>query len=170
MEVFSIFANFLAIILAPIVSVLIAQHLQDRSKKRQDKMDIFKVLMISRSYGWTQQSVDALNIIDIVFSDDKKVKKQWKIYYDKLCVENPTETESKKIKIEQEKLIETIAKSLGYKNKISWETIQNPYIPKGLVDSINQQQMFQAGQLKVIQMLSNSFPNNINNSGGNNNG
>ena len=167
MEIISIIANVIAIIAAPIISVKIAQNLQDRSKKRQDKMDIFKVLMISRLYGWTQQSVEALNIIDIVFSDDEEVRKQWKIYYDKLCVENPTETELKKIKTEQEKLIITIANSLGYKDIVSLETIQNPYIPQGLVNSINQQQMFQAGQLNFMQMLSNSFPNN---NGGNGNG
>ena len=164
--IISIIVNCIAIIVAPIVSVLIAQKLQDWSKKRQDKMDIFKTLMTSRLYGWTPQGVHALNVIDIVFSDDEEVRKQWKIYYDKLCVEKPTETELKKIKIEQDKLIEIIANSLGYKDKVSWETIQNPYIPKGMVDSMNQQQMLQAGQLKVLQMLGTSISNDINNNGG----
>ena len=164
--IISIIVNCIAIIVAPIVSVVIAQKLQDWSKKRQDKMDIFKTLMTSRLYGWTPQGVHALNVIDIVFSDDEEVRKQWKRYYDKLCVEKPTETELKKIKIEQDKLIEIIANSLGYKDKVSWETIQNPYIPKGMVDSMNQQQMLQAGQLKVLQMLSTSIPNNTNNNGG----
>ena len=54
-----------------------------------------------------------------------------------------------------------MANSLGYKDKISWETIQNPYIPKGMVISMNQQQQFQAGQLQVLQMLT-SIPNNAN--------
>ena len=54
-----------------------------------------------------------------------------------------------------------MANSLGYKDKISWETIQNPYMPKGMVDLMNQQQQFQAGQLQVLQMLT-SIPNNAN--------
>ena len=166
LTIISIIVNCIAIIVAPIVSVVIAQKLQDWSKKRQDKMDIFKTLMTSRLYGWTPQGVHALNVIDIVFSDDEEVRKQWKRYYDKLCVEKPTETELKKIKIEQDKLIEIIANSLGYKDKVSWETIQNPYIPKGMVDSMNQQQMLQAGQLKVLQMLGTSISNDTNNNGG----
>ena len=162
----SITINCIAIIVAPIISVRIAQKLQDKSRKHQDKIEILKTLMTSRLYGWTTQGVHALNVIDIVFSDDEEVRKQWKTYYDKLCVENPTETELKKIKIEQDKLIETIANSLGYKDKVSWETIQNPYIPKGMIDSMNQQQMLQAGQLNFLQMLSTSIPNDTNNNGG----
>ena len=45
-------------------------------------MHIFKTLMTSRVYGWTQESVYCLNIIDIVFADDKKVRNAWKDLYD----------------------------------------------------------------------------------------
>ena len=152
------YINIAAIILAPVISVIIGQKLQDRAKKRQDKMEIFKALMTSRVYGWTNASVYALNIIDIVFADDKKVRVQWKAYYDKLCVGNPTAEDLKKIETEKCKLLEAISKSLGYKNKITWETIQNPYIPKGLSDSIMQQQQYQNGQLEVMEMMKSIFP------------
>ena len=160
LTIISIIVNCIAIIVAPIISVYIAQGLQNRDKKRQDKMDVFKTLMTDRIYNWTPQSVQALNTIDIVFSDDKAVKEQWKNYYDKLCVDNPTDADLKKIKIEQDKLLEVIANSLGYKDKVSWETIQNPYIPKGLIDSMIQQQQFQNGQLTIMNMLKQSMPNN----------
>ena len=64
--------NLIAIIVAPIAAVLIGQWLQDRSEKRKDKLAIFKTLMFSRN-GWSPESVRALNIIDIVFSDDDTV-------------------------------------------------------------------------------------------------
>ena len=137
------YINIAAIVLAPVISVIIGQKLQDRAKKRQDKMEIFKALMTSRVYGWTNASVYALNIIDVVFADDKKVRTQWKAYYDKLCVSNPTD--------------EVIAESLGYKNKITWETIQNPYIPKGLSASLMQQQQYQDGQLEIMEMMKSMF-------------
>ena len=66
--------NLIAIVVIPIAAVLIGQHLQNRAEIRKDKMHIFKVLMTSRIYGWTQESVHCLNIIDIVFADDKKVR------------------------------------------------------------------------------------------------
>ncbi len=159
------YINIVAIIFAPLISVIIGQKLQDRAKNRQDKMEIFKALMSSRVYGWTNASVYALNIIDIVFANDKKVRSQWKIYYDKLRVENPTETDLKKIETENYKLLEAMAKSLGYKNKITWDTIQNPYIPKGLSTSMMQQQQYQNGQLEIIEMIKSIFSTKF---GGNN--
>lgn len=90
--------NLIALIVVPILAVIIGQKLQDRAQKRNDKIQIFKILMMSRIYGWTTESVQAMNLIEIVFADDDTVCKQWKVYYDKLCVENPTETELQKIK------------------------------------------------------------------------
>lgn len=120
-------------------------------------MEIFKTLMTSRVYGWTTASVFALNIIDIVFADDKKVRSQWKIYYDKLCISNPLEEDLRKIETEKCKLLETIAESLGYKDKITWETIQNPYILKGLTDSMMQQQQYQSDQAEMMNMVKSVF-------------
>ena len=75
--------NISAIIVSPVVAVIVGQILQDRRKKRSDKMEIFKTLMISRGLGWSTESVKALNIIEVVFSDDHSVLNQWKIYYDR---------------------------------------------------------------------------------------
>lgn len=144
--------NVLALVLVPIIAVLIGQYLQDRSKKREAKMQIFKVLMASRAIGWTNASVEALNIIDIVFADDKKVIEQWKNYYDKLCITNPTENDSKKIGNSRDKLLEAIAISLGYKDKITWETIQSPYIPRGLVEAMEKQQQYQDAQTNILEI------------------
>lgn len=125
--------NIVAIIAAPIISVVIAQKLQERAEKRKDKIQIFKTLMTSRVYGWTMDSVHALNIIDIVFYDDDSVRSAWKDLNDKYNISDPDQHHLKKIEQAQYKLLEAMSNSLGYKGKITWETIQNPYIPNGLV-------------------------------------
>ncbi len=142
--------NIIAIVIAPIAASVIAIWLQNRSEKRKDKMYIFKVLMTSRIYGWTPEKVNVLNIIDIVFSDDKKVRAAWKNLSDKYNVENPDQLHLKKIEQAQYKLIEAIANSLGYKNKITWEEIQNPYIPRGMVEQIENQKNMQQMYAEVI--------------------
>lgn len=146
--------NLVAIIIAPIAAVLIGQWLQNRANRRKDKLDIFKSLMITRN-GWSPESVRALNIIDIVYADDKNVRQRWKEYYDRLCVENPSDTDLKKIKTAQDKLLEAMAISLGYKNKVTWETIQSPYVPKGMVEAAHMQQEYQTGQLAWAQIAKN---------------
>lgn len=110
-----------------------------------------KTLMSNRMV-WSVESVRAMNIIDIVFADDESVRKAWNEYYQRLCVEQPTETQRKQIQQTQDKMLETMAISLGYKGKITWETIQNPYIPKGMVAAMDQQQIIQKGQAELAKV------------------
>lgn len=110
-----------------------------------------KTLMSNRMV-WSVESVRAMNIIDIVFADDESVRKAWNEYYQRLCVEQPTETQLKQIQQTQDKMLETMAISLGYKGKITWETIQNPYIPKGMVAAMDQQQIIQKGQAELAKV------------------
>lgn len=145
--------NIIALILVPILAVVVGQKLQERAQKRNDKMQIFKILMTSRIFGWTNESVQAMNLIDVVFADDKAVRTQWKTCFDKMCVENPTDTELSKIKTEKEKLLEAMAKSLGYKDIVTWESIQSPYVPKGMVDLMAQQQEYQNSQSNVMRQM-----------------
>lgn len=54
-----IIINTMAIIFIPIIAVLIGSWLQKREKQRDDKMQIFRILMTYRFYGWTNESVYA---------------------------------------------------------------------------------------------------------------
>lgn len=71
--------NIIAVLIAPIIAVWIAQTLLDRTEKRKDKMSIFRSLVSSRIYGWTVESVNALNLIELVYYKDEKVCQQWSI-------------------------------------------------------------------------------------------
>ncbi len=143
--------NIVAIIVIPIAAVTIGQKLQDRSQRRKDKLDIFKVLMMNR-VGWSYESARALNIIDIVFANDKEVRIKWGEYYTLLCIQDPNDMQKRQIQTAQDKLLEAMAKALGYKGQVTWDKIQNPYIPKGMVDTMEQQQMIQQGQVKLAKV------------------
>lgn len=150
--------NLIAIVVIPIAAVLIGQYLQNIAEIRKDKMQIFKTLMTSRIYGWTQESVHCLNIIDIVFADDKIVRDAWKDLYDKYCVQNPDAAQLKKIQNAQYKLLETIQKSLGYKDKVTWETIQNPYVPDGMIKQWQEQAKSQQAYNTLLNTMANIVP------------
>ena len=79
-EIILTIINVLAIIAIPIAAVFLGQKLQDRSQKRRDKLEIFRALMMNRGIGWSVESVHALNLIDVVFSDDNTVRMRWKEY------------------------------------------------------------------------------------------
>lgn len=153
-------ANSIAVIAIPVIAVLLAQKLQDRAERRKDKMQIFKILMTSRIYGWTPDSVHALNIIDFVFVNDKEVRSAWKDLNDKLHVSAPNAQQLKMIEHSQYKLIETISNSLGYKDKITWETIQNPYIPDGMIAQIEMQKQSQQAYMDLISGVNKMITGN----------
>ena len=121
-------------------------------------MRIFQTLMTSRIYGWTQESVHALNSIDIIFCDDLNVRNAWKDLNDKYHVSNPDQSQLKKIEQAQYKLLESMAIALGYKDKITWETIQNPYIPDGLVIQLEAQKTSQRKYMDVLDKMNSIIP------------
>lgn len=147
--------NILAVIVSPIIAVLITKYLQNKENKRKDKIEIFKILMTGRIYGWDIASIHALNIIEIVFSEDKNVISQWKNYYSATCTDD-----YQNIKIQQTKLLEEIGKTLGYKDKISWESIEKPYIPRWLDERMMKERKYidgQVSQAEVINMIKESL-------------
>ena len=48
------------------------------------------------------------------------------------------------------KLLENMADVLGYKNNVTWEDIQNPYVPEGMVKAINNNEFIQGGMVMIV--------------------
>ena len=150
--------NIIAVIVAPIAAVVIGQKLQDRAEKRKDKMAVFKAVMTYR-YGWSQEAVLALNSIPIVFAEDTSVRERWKEYYKQLCVQNPDQMEIKQRTDALYKLIESMAATLGYKETISWEDIQNPYIPNGMATAFDNNTTINSTMAEILPQMLMSMVN-----------
>jgi len=145
--------NIIAIILSPILAVAITQRLQDRAKKREDKLSIFKILMANRHYGWAgRDSVYALNIIDIAFSDSTKVREQWALYHEYMS-RPPENISANTANIKRTELLEAMAEGLGYKGKVTWVTVQNSYMPKGYNDYLDNEARYYEAQSKMANLV-----------------
>ena len=117
------------------------------------RMNIFKQVMTFR-YGWSREGVESLNMIPVVFSRkkaDQIVRDCWKKYYECLCIQNPDEMQIQQRSNALFKLLESMAKVLGYKNVLTWEEIQNPYIPQAMVETINNNTLIQSEMVNLIQ-------------------
>lgn len=147
--------NLAALVIIPILAVIIAQNLQDRSEKRKDKMRVFSHLMSYRSFGYVDQySVNVFNSVPIVFYDDKEVIEKYNAYLKSLNIKpEDVQVKQKEIEDNKTKMLEAMAKALKYKN-VNWELIQNPYVPNGLIDQINAENTYKRGQLEVIKLVS----------------
>ena len=147
-------ANIFAVLFAPIVAVWVGQVLLDRTEKRKDKMSIFRSLVSSRVYGWTVESVNALNLIELVFYKDENVCQQWRKYYESLNVKAPAdETQIRKMQFEQDELIRVMGKTLKYSDDAIAQIIRTPYMPIGMSNQMQSQQKYQDMQLATMQAL-----------------
>ena len=153
-EKFMEWINLVAIIVIPILAVIIGQYLQDRSEKRKDKMRVFTHLMSYRSFGYIDQySVNIFNSVPIIFYDDKEVIEKYNIYLKSLNIKpDDVQIKQKEIEDNKTKMLEAMAKALKYKN-INWELIQNPYIPKGLLDQIDAENTYKRGQVELAKIF-----------------
>ena len=146
--------NVAALILIPLVAVWLARYLADRSEKRKNKMEVFKILMISRINSSTLEYVRTVNCIDVIFADSPKVRRAWRALYEQYARPNSAEnTQFKFIK-----LIEEVARDLGYKN-LEWdEIIANSYMPQWLCEDLNNEKTYKEGQIKIAQCMLASSP------------
>ena len=79
----------LAVLLAPFLAVYVQKKIETWKSQRDTKLWIFKTLMATRGATLSPQHVQALNMIDLEFSDkdkkEKEVKLIWKEYLDHLA-------------------------------------------------------------------------------------
>ena len=54
----------------------------------------------------------------------------------------------------------TRAKSLGYKDKVTWETIQNPYIPDGMIRQQQEQAASRQAYNDILLNMQHMIPKN----------
>lgn len=151
--------NILAVLLSPIIALLISKKLQEKEEKRKEKIYILKVLMTQRFSIKSIEFVNALNLIDIIFVDDKPVREAYKNLYNAYAVKvdtnNADETlaYTNEIKKKTTKLIESIVKNIGYKDKITWDTIQEPYIPQWLHDELIAKSEMNSAQVQLVNFI-----------------
>lgn len=128
--------NIIAIILSPVIAVLITIWLNHKMAKRKERMELFKTLMATRYLKFANhEQVRALNSIDVIFDDRPKARQAWSEYYTELC-RSPINSET--LGNKNLRLLEAMAKDLGYKEKISWENIKSCYMPTGLWNSMQE--------------------------------
>lgn len=140
--------SMVIIVLTALISGLLATIVtiwwQRRSELRRKKMGIFETLMAYRYMISHQESVNALNSIDVVFYKEKSVRKAYASFLNetgKKLEFNPN------IADKHLKLLEEMSKSLGLK-EIHWDDIKQCYYPAGLAQRIQDEEMLRKVQIQ----------------------
>jgi hypothetical protein len=144
--------NIAAIAISPLIAVLVSVWVQNRKERRQHKLGILAALVGSRHDELTADNVRALNMIDLVFHDEPRVRALWRDYFDMLCTEglnNPTGWVQRNKK--RNELITELAARIGYRKTITHLDIDRVYCPAGVVDNARKSRELQEELLRVLK-------------------
>lgn len=119
---------------------------QKRKAKDDAKRNLFFTLMANRKATPNKEWVDALNTIDIIFQDNKKVRKAWREYYDSLDERSQYNQDSNSFKLD---LLSEMANELGYRDLKQTE-IDRFYSPKYFSQVQETQNMLAQESLRVL--------------------
>lgn len=82
--------QIIAVAIIPIIVWVLGIKYQNRKAKKDAQLRVFLTLMADRkSTPITKEWVDALNTIDVVFQENKKVRHAWREYLDSLNEKSP---------------------------------------------------------------------------------
>ena len=143
----------IAVALTPFIIWVIGIHYQNRKAKNDAKLNLFFTLMKNRKNSIIpKERVDALNLIDVVFQDDDKVRKAWKEYLDSLNAKSPNHDNNNAFLLD---LLSEMAISLGYK-KLRQTEIDRFYEPVQFGSDRKIQETYVNEFIRVLQS-SHSF-------------
>ncbi len=126
-----------AIILGPILAVQIEKYLERRRENKNRRLSIFKTLMATRGTVLSWTHVEALNRIDLEFSNNKKFEKvitTWQEYFDNLSQKAQTPEEIAVWSKKNEDLLADLLYEMGHSLGFKFDKIlikRNVYSPVG---------------------------------------
>lgn len=132
-------------VVSGLAGVLVALWWGHYVSTRSEKVLVFRTLMSCRCHIVAEENVKALNLIDVVFYPHDDVRQCFKEFVDAAC---KTPFSNQVLVSRCLKLVESIAKVLGY-SKIDWSRIDEcVYYPKGMSDKIAEEELLRKASLQ----------------------
>lgn len=145
--------NTVLVIITALISGLLATVVtiwwQKRAEIHRAKLQIFQTLMSYRYAVASEESVKALNSIDVVFYADKSVRKA---YADFLNEANKRPEFNPNTADKHLKLLEEMSKALGLKD-IHWDEIKQVYYPHGLSEKEQEEAVLRKMQIQSTEAV-----------------
>lgn len=152
----------LAVLIAPFLAVFAQKQIETWKSQRDMKLWIYKTLMASRGASLSLQHVQALNMIDLEYSDknkkEKEVRRIWKEYLDHLAsLTKDPELQKTALPAWIDKnndylaeLLQTMGHCFGY-NFDKVHIKRGIYIPQGHAEEEREQRELRVHTLKILK-------------------
>lgn len=141
-------SNIILVIVTALISGLLATVVtiwwQHKNAVYNSKMEIFKTLMSYRYDITAEESVKALNSLNVIFYKNANVREAYKDFLDETD-KNPDLRPN--IADKHLKLLEEISKTLKLKN-IHWDEIKHYYYPQSLSEKLQDEKILRKVQIQ----------------------
>lgn len=142
--------QIVAVAAIPLIIWLVGNKQIRKKEMLEAKRELFFTLMKHRKTLYAMQDrADALNLIDVVFQDDEKVRDAWKNYLSSL---NPNSAEFQNNNAYLLDLLSEMAQSLGYK-KLKQTEIDRFYEPQATIEDKNIERQALLETIKAMRIL-----------------
>lgn len=139
--------QIVAVAVIPIIVWIMGIRYQNRKAKEDAKLNLFLSVMAHRkSTTISKEMVDSLNLIDVVFQDDKKVRKAWRDYLDSLNPSSQYYANNNAFLLD---LLSEMAMALGYKELRQTE-IDRFYEPRQFANDRSSQELLTSESIRVL--------------------
>lgn len=131
-------------LISGLLATVITIYWQRHTQIKQSKMRVFETLMAYRYMVISEESVKALNSIDVIFYKDNAVRTAYKDFLneaDKKLELNPN------IADKHLKLLEEMSKVLKL-GEIHWDDIKRAYYPTGLSEKMQEEALLRKMQIQ----------------------
>lgn len=135
-------------LISGLIATVVTLWWQAKAKKKENKEKIFSTLMSKRYKIADKESVEALNMIDVVFYSDSKVRDAWRKFKESTDLPAEKLDRTKIIEDKHLKLLEIMAENIGYK-EIKWDNIKDYYYPVGLSNKNLEEEQLRKAQLDL---------------------
>jgi hypothetical protein len=155
----------LAVLCGPILAVQTQKFIETWRDHKGRQLTVFKILMATRGTPVSPRHVEALNLIDLEFSEkspkEKEVVDAWKVYLDHLSSTSmPSDYQDPSYQAKLDAwgvkssdylidLLFNMSRSLGY-NYDRVQLRRGAYMPKGLTDIELELSLLRRGMLDVL--------------------
>lgn len=142
--------QIIAVAAIPLIIWLVGNKQMRKKEKLEAKRDLFFTLMKQRkTFYVSKERADALNLIDVVYQDDEKVRDAWKNYLSSL---NPNSAEFQNNNAYLLDLLSEMAQSLGYK-QLKQTEIDRFYEPQIFIDDRNNERQVLVETIKAMRFF-----------------
>ena len=148
--------QIVAVAAIPLIIWLVGNRQMRKKEKLDAKRELFFTLMKQRKTFYAmRERADALNLIDVVYQDDDRVREAWKNYLSSL---NPNSAEFQNNNSYLLDLLSEMAQSLGYK-KLKQTEIDRFYEPQAIIDDRNNERQALVETIKAMRFLTGQNEN-----------